>query len=86
MLIRDLFREQVSKTPNKTVLVFKAKEITMKEMDSLSNRFAQGLMELGIKKGDRVAAILTNSLEFIVTYLALLKNGGVFVPFIIQCQ
>ena len=80
MLIRDLFKEQLSKTPDETVLVFKEKEITLKEMDSLSNQFAQGLMELGIKKGDRVAAILTNSLEFIVTYLALLKNGGVFVP------
>jgi len=46
----------------------------------LSNRFAQGIKELGIRKGDRVAALLTNSPEFLVTYLALLKSGVVFVP------
>ena len=46
----------------------------------MSNRFAQGIKELGIRKGDRVAALLTNSPEFLVTYLALLKSGVVFVP------
>ena len=80
MLIRDLFKEQLARTPGATALVFKEKETTWREIDFLSNRFAQGMLELGIKKGDRVAAILTNSLELIVTYLALLKNGMVFVP------
>jgi acyl-CoA synthetase (AMP-forming)/AMP-acid ligase II len=80
MLIRDLFRAQVAKTPDETALVFAEKEATWREIDSLSNRFAQGILGLGMKKGDRVAAILTNSLEFIVTYLALLKYGGIFVP------
>ena len=80
MLIRDLFKGQAAKTPDAVALVFKGKETTCQEIDSLSNRFAQGMLGLGIKKGDRVAALLTNSLEFIVTYLALLKSGGVFVP------
>ncbi len=80
MLIRDLFKEQLARTPGATALFFKEKETTWREIDFLSNRFAQGMLELGIKKGDRVAAILTNSLELIVTYLALLKNGMVFVP------
>ncbi|NQU03509.1 MAG: AMP-binding protein, partial [Syntrophaceae bacterium] len=70
MLVRDLFKEQAAKTPGAAALVFKEKETTWQEIDSLSNRFAQGMLGLGIKKGDRVAAILTNSLEFIVTYLA----------------
>lgn len=61
-------------------MVFRGKETTWREIDSLSNRFAQGIKELGIRKGDRVAALLTNSPEFLVTYLALLKSGVVFVP------
>ena len=80
MLTRDLFRAQVEKTPDAVALVFKEKETTWREIDSLSNRFAQGMLELGLKKGDRVAALLTNSLEFIVTYLAVLKGRGIFVP------
>jgi long-chain acyl-CoA synthetase len=80
MLVRDLFEQQVNKTPDYTAVVFKEKETTWREIDYLSNRFANGLTALGIKKGDRVAAILTNSLEFIVAHFALMKNGGVFVP------
>jgi len=80
MLVRDLFKQQVKRTPDGTALVFQEKETTWREIDALSNRFANGLGGLGLKKGDRVAAVLTNSLEFIVSYLALLKNGGVFVP------
>ncbi|MBW1788485.1 MAG: acyl--CoA ligase [Deltaproteobacteria bacterium] len=80
MLYRDLFKEQVMATPDATALVFQEEETTWRELDSLSNRFAQGLLKLGIQKGDRVAAILPNCRELIVTYLALLKQGGVFVP------
>lgn len=80
MLVRDLFKQQVERTPETTAVVFQEKETTWREIDSLSNRFAGGLMALGMKKGDRVAAILTNSIEFIAAYLALLKNGGIFVP------
>ncbi len=80
MLVRDLFKQQVERTPDATAVVFQEKETTWREIDSLSNRFAGGLTALGMKKGDRVAAILTNSIEFITAYLALLKNGGIFVP------
>ena len=80
MLIRDLFKEQVAKTPEATALIFKEKETTWREIDSLSNRFAGGIKELGIQKGSRVAALLTNSPEFLATYLAFLKTGVVFVP------
>jgi len=80
MLVRDLFAQQVNKTPDYTALIFKDNETTWREIDYLSNRFAHGLTALGMEKGDRVAAILTNSLEFIIAYIALMKNGGVFVP------
>ena len=80
MLVRDLFAQQVSKTPDDTAILFKGAGATWREIDALSNRFAHGLTALGMKKGDRVAAILTNCLEFIVAYMALMKNGGVFVP------
>jgi len=80
MLIRDLFKEQLARTPDSTAVVFKEKKTRLRELDSLSNRFAQAMSQLGIEKGDRVAAILTNCVEFIVAYLAFLKSGVVFVP------
>lgn len=80
MLLKDLFKRQVANTPNSTAVVCKGKETSWRELDSLSNRFAQAITDLGVKKGDRVGAILKNSVEFIVAYLAMLKSGGVFVP------
>jgi acyl-CoA synthetase (AMP-forming)/AMP-acid ligase II len=80
MLVRDLYKKQVSKAPDAIAVVCKGKETSWRELDSLSNRFARAIAGLGIEKGDRVCALLKNSLEFIVAYLAMLKSGGVFVP------
>ena len=80
MLFRDLFKKQESKTPDAIAFVCKGNETSWRELDSLSNRFAGAITGLGVEKGDRVCAILKNSLEFIVAYLAMLKSGGVFVP------
>jgi long-chain acyl-CoA synthetase len=80
MLIRDQFKKQVKKTPDGAALVYKDKETTWREIDSLSNRFAQGILNLGFRKGDRLAGILNSPVEFLVTYMALAKCGIVFVP------
>lgn len=80
MLVRDLFRRQVERTPDAAALIFQDKATTWREIDILSSRFAAGLIRQGLKKGDRVAAVLTNTVEFVVSYMALLKCGGIFVP------
>ncbi|MBW1785547.1 MAG: AMP-binding protein [Deltaproteobacteria bacterium] len=80
MIIRDLFAERVRKSPDSVAVVFEDKKATWQEIDSLSNRLAHGIRTLGINKGDRVAGLLENSIEFIVSYLALIKSGVVFVP------
>lgn len=41
------------------------------------NRFAGGLDSLGIRKGDRVAVILKNSPEFVVSFFGLMKTGAI---------
>ena len=66
MLIRDLFKKQVKKTPDAAALIYKEKETHWREIDSLSNRFAQGILNLGFRKGDRLAGILNSPVEFIV--------------------
>ena len=40
MLVRDLFAQQVSKTPDDTAILFKGAGATWREIDALSNRFA----------------------------------------------
>lgn len=52
---------------------------TFKEMDSLSDCFAQSLSELGIKRGDRVMLMVRPSIEFITLTFALFKIGAVII-------
>jgi len=65
-------------TPAKVpVLGYQTRSMTYGELDRLSDALAAGLIELGLKKGDRVAIILPNSVAMAVSYFATLKAGGV---------
>ena len=56
------------------------KEMTWGEFDKKANRFANLLLSRGIKKGDRVAVLLMNSLEWLPVYFGVLKAGALAVP------
>ena len=72
--------ERVSKLfPNKTAIIFEDRAFTYQKLNLLANRVANGLKELGVKKGDRVALFLPNIPEFIITYLGTLKLGAIAV-------
>ncbi len=55
-------------------------EITWKEFNKKSNRFANLLLSRGIKKGDKVAILLMNCLEWLPIYFGILKTGALAVP------
>ncbi len=56
------------------------KELTWKEFDKEANRFANLLLSRGIKKGDKVAILLMNSLEWLPIYFGALRAGALAVP------
>lgn len=53
---------------------------TYKRLKEESNRLANALRSLGVKKGDRVAGLLGKDMELILTVLATWKIGAVYVP------
>lgn len=55
-------------------------EITWSEFDKKANRFANLLLSRGIKKGDKVAILLMNCLEWLPIYFGILKAGALAVP------
>lgn len=57
------------------------REITWKVFDEKANRFANMLIGRGIKKGDKVAIIMYNCLEWLPIYFGILKTGAIAVPF-----
>ncbi len=57
------------------------REITWSVFDEKANRVANMLIEKGVKKGDRVAILMFNCLEWLPIYFGILKTGAIAVPF-----
>ncbi len=56
------------------------KEITWSEFNKKANRFANLLLSRGIKKGDKVAILMMNCIEWLPVYFGILKSGAMAVP------
>ena len=56
------------------------KELSWGEFDTRANRFANLLLTRGIQKGDKVAILLMNCLDWLPIYFGILKAGAVAVP------
>ena len=57
------------------------REITWSIFDERANRVANMLLSRGIQKGDRVAILMFNCLEWLPIYFGILKTGAIAVPF-----
>ncbi len=68
------------KFPHSIALKDRARAFTYAEINRRVNRLAHGLLALGLKKGDRVAVLMENSIEIVEAYLATAKTGLVIVP------
>ena len=78
--IRTLVEESVGRTPDKTFFIFKDEEIAYQEFLKSINRVANGFISLGVKKGDKVAILLANCVEFPYSWLAANMIGAILVP------
>ena len=56
------------------------REMTWREFDRRANRFANLLLTRGVKKGDKVAILMMNCLEWLPVYFGILKAGALAVP------
>jgi long-chain acyl-CoA synthetase len=56
------------------------RDMTWRVFDEKANRFANLLRKRGIKKGDKVAILLMNCLEWLPIYFGILKAGAIAVP------
>ncbi|MER3513871.1 MAG: long-chain fatty acid--CoA ligase [Chloroflexota bacterium] len=65
--------------PNHTAVLFKGHRVTYRELNEATDRLAAALAALGVKKGDRVVIFMPNSAQFVISYYAILKAGGIVV-------
>ena len=66
--------------PDRDCVVFEGKRYTFSQVNDRSNRLANALANLGIKKGDMVAILQVNCNQFLETYYAVAKLGAMLVP------
>ena len=66
--------------PDQELIVFEGTRLTYASALERVRRLATSLQKLGVKPGDRVAALQTNSNQFIETYYATATLGATFVP------
>ncbi|MCX5851261.1 MAG: AMP-binding protein [Deltaproteobacteria bacterium] len=84
LAVGDGFRRSASRFPHKFALIERRgthdEKITYRDLNGQLNRFARAMRKLGLSKGDRVACMGPNSIEFAVVLYGTPKGGFTFVP------
>ncbi|MBA4358581.1 MAG: hypothetical protein C0405_12745, partial [Desulfovibrio sp.] len=66
--------------PDKEALVDRDRRLTYAQLNQRVNGLAQGLADLGLKQGDRLAMLSMNRAEFVEVMMACAKLGLILVP------
>jgi len=80
MSVPELIDRLADKWVNNTALIFYGKKISYGRLKELIHRFATGLADQGVKKGDTVALYLLNCPQYVIAYFAALKLGAKVTP------
>ena len=76
----DYLADTVQQRPDHPTLIFKGLHISAARLEALTNDFAAALLELGVVRGERVAALLPNSPQAVIAQLGAWKAGAIFCP------
>ena len=81
----DICEKWANKTPNRPAIIDllssgKSNSTSFRTLNQKANKVSNYLKCFGIKKGDRVGILLPQSLECIVSHIAVFKLGGISVP------
>lgn len=79
MLLDLTLHESAARQPGKTALVCEDRRCSYEELEGSANALAHGLRTLGLKRQERVAIYLDNSIETVQSIYAAMKAAGVFV-------
>jgi acyl-CoA synthetase (AMP-forming)/AMP-acid ligase II len=78
--LAEMIKINAKKFPNHIALKDKDRSFTYPEFNKRVNKLAHSLLSLGLKKGDKFAVLLENSIEIVEAYLAAAKTGLVIAP------
>ena len=85
-VMHDYLRETAQRQPERPALTTTAKlpllgrqssSISYKQLDQYSDELAAAFIDMGLKRGDRVAIVMPNCTAFGIAYFAIMKAGGI---------
>ena len=79
LTLGNVLARTADKFPGHTALLFYGKKISYAELDRLTSQFAHALINLGVKKDDRVAIMLPNIPQMVIAYYGTLRTGAIAV-------
>lgn len=77
--LQQLLKNTAEKYPNKIAIHFNGKELSYKELYDSALKFAGYLQKIGIQKGDRVAIMLPNTPQSVISFYGVMMAGGIVV-------
>jgi len=78
-VIADMIRRSAYHYPDKKALIFQNKILTYAQLEEECNRVANALLDLGVKKYDRVAILAHNTIHHVITWFACCKIGAIYL-------
>ena len=78
--VHGIFEEYAQKNAEEPFLSLLGIEYTYAKVNDMASRFASALIELGVKKGDRIAIFMPNLHQFVIAFFGILKTGATVVP------
>lgn len=80
--VDDMLKEQANKNPQFPAMAFHGKVWTYGWLNDAVNRFASGLQDLGLEKGDRVCLNTLNIPQYVIAFFGVMRAGGVVSPIV----
>ena len=79
MNLVEMLSEAAAKYGERPAVVHGDRDVSFNRLDEMSSSFGAALCGRGIKKGDRVALLLGNSIDFVIAYFGIVKTGAIAV-------
>src|SRR3990167_5932723 len=80
MTLLDVLARRLETDPDGPYLDFEGIQVTARQIDEDADRLAHALADLGVVRGDRVATLLENRPEQVVSFFATMKLGAIHQP------
>ncbi len=79
MNLKLMLEKTASEVPQQTAIVLGSRKVSYRELDETSNKIANALISLGIKKGNHVAILMSRTPEWVINCFGALKAGATSV-------